>query len=77
MARAETEIDTRLNREGIFGPDNDEMKLYERRLTRFFEREYARYQHSVRSPRDFGVPTDEGPIMEETEALMEQHYDEQ
>ena len=77
MARAETEIDIHLHQEGIFGPDNDEMKLYEHRLTRFFEREYARYQHSARSPRDFGISTDEGPIMEETEALMEQHYDEQ
>ncbi len=77
MARAETDIDVRLSQEGIFAPDDDRMMLYEGRLTRFFEREYARYQDSTRSPRDFGVPSDEGPIMEETEALMDQHYDEQ
>ncbi|VAW81562.1 hypothetical protein MNBD_GAMMA14-1511 [hydrothermal vent metagenome] len=77
MTRTETDIDARLHQEGIFGPDHDEMKLFEGRLTRFFEREYARYQDSARSPRDFGILTDEGPIMEETEELMEQHYDEQ
>jgi len=77
MPRAETDINVRLNQEGIFAPDSDEMKLYESRLTRFFEREYARYRNSTRTPRDFGIPTDEGPMIEETEALMEQHYDEQ
>ena len=77
MIGAETDIEAHLRQAGIFGPDSEEMRLYESRLTRFFEREYARYRDSGRVPRDYGVATDEGPIMEETEALMEQHYDEQ
>ena len=74
---AEADIEARLRQAGIFGPVSEEMQLYESRLTRFFEREYARYRNSTRTPRDFGIPTDEGPMVEETEALMEQHYDEQ
>ena len=77
MIGAETDIEAHLRQAGIFGPDSEEMRLYESRLKRFFEREYARYRDSGRVPRDYGVATDEGPIMEETEALMEQHYDEQ
>lgn len=77
MIGAEADIEGRLRQAGIFGPDSEEMRLYESRLTRFFEREYARYRDSSRTPRDYGVPTDEGPMVEETEALMEQHYDEQ
>jgi len=77
MIGVETDIVARLHQEGIFGPETSEMRLYERRLTRFFEREYARYKDSTSVPRDYGVATDEGPVMEETEALMEQHYDEQ
>jgi cyclopropane-fatty-acyl-phospholipid synthase len=77
MIGAEKDIEAYLRNEGIFGPDTEETRLYESRLTRFFEREYVRYRDSDLVPSDYGVPTDEGPIMEETEALMEQHYDEQ
>jgi cyclopropane-fatty-acyl-phospholipid synthase len=45
-------------------------------LTRYFEREYQRLEAERVSLDDLGISTAEGPIMEETEALMDSHYDE-
>lgn len=60
---------------GIYGPSSDECALYERHLTRYFEREYQRHIDNPVSLRDLGISTDEGPMMEETDALMDSHYD--
>jgi cyclopropane-fatty-acyl-phospholipid synthase len=60
---------------GIFGPGSDELAVYENRLIRYFEREYARLAAEPVSLDELGISTSEGPIMEETEALMDSHYD--
>ena len=66
----------RLADAGIFGPGSEELALYESRLTRYFEREYQRLEAEPVSLEDLGISTAEGPVMEETEALMDSHYDE-
>ena len=45
-------------------------------LTRYFEREYKRLSDHPVSLQSLGISTDQGPMMEETEALMDSHYDE-
>jgi len=70
------EISTRLAEQGIFGPASKERKLYENRLTRFFEREFSRHKNDPQPLEALGISTERGPIMEETDALMEHHYDE-
>lgn len=62
--------------QGIYGPGSEELAKYERHLIRYFEREYKRLQENPVSLESLGVNTTQGPMMEETEALMEHHYDE-
>jgi cyclopropane-fatty-acyl-phospholipid synthase len=76
MQASEKQIYGKLAEAGIFGPSSKELTLYENRLTRFFEREFKRHIDNPVSLQDLGISTDEGPIMEETEALMDSHYDE-
>jgi cyclopropane-fatty-acyl-phospholipid synthase len=66
----------KLAAQGIFGPGSEELKKYERHLVRYFEREYIRLQEHPVSLDSLDVNTTQGPMMEETEALMERHYDE-
>jgi cyclopropane-fatty-acyl-phospholipid synthase len=61
---------------GIYGPGSAELDKYERHLTRYFEREYLRLQQQPVSLESIGIDTSTGPMMEETDALMEHHYDE-
>jgi cyclopropane-fatty-acyl-phospholipid synthase len=61
---------------GIYGPGSTELEKFERQLTRFFEREYRRLQEQSVSLESLGIDTRTGPMMEETDALMEYHYDE-
>ena len=77
MGTLNKEISDRLASEGIFGPGSDELAKHERHLTRFFEREYKRLSDNPVSLESLGVSTDQGPMMEDTEALMDSHYDEQ
>jgi len=70
------EIVDRLASEGIFGPGSDEQVNNERHLTRFFEREYQRLLDNPVSLESLGITTSRGPMMEDTEALMDSHYDE-
>ncbi len=69
-------IEKTLAQAGIHGPSSNELHLYEDRLTRFFTREYQRYTDNPVSLHELGISTDAGPIMEDTESLMDRHYDE-
>jgi cyclopropane-fatty-acyl-phospholipid synthase len=75
MTTSGKQIYEKLAKAGIFGPSSDECALFERHLTRYFEREYQRYIDNPVSLEDLGISTDNGPIMEETDALMGTHYD--
>ena len=61
---------------GIFGPGSAELAKHEGHLSRSFEREYQRLSDNPVSLESLGIATDQGPMMEETEALMDSHYDE-
>ncbi|MDX2417890.1 MAG: class I SAM-dependent methyltransferase, partial [Xanthomonadales bacterium] len=76
MATLDKEISEMLASKNIFGPGSDELANHERHLTRYFEREYKRLSDHPVSLQSLGISTDQGPMMEETEALMESHYDE-
>jgi len=76
MAPPNKEISERLAREGVFGPGSEELARHERHLTRFFEREYKRLSDNPVSLESLGISTDQGSMMEDTEALMDSHYDE-
>ena len=76
MGTLNKEISDRLASEGIFGPGSDELANHERHLIRFFEREYRRLSDNPVSLESLGISTDRGPMSEETEALMDSHYDE-
>ncbi len=71
-----TSIYEKLAAQGIYGPGSTELEKYERHLSRFFEREYRRLQENPVSLESICIDTSTGPMMEETEALMEHHYDE-
>lgn len=61
---------------GIHPYGSEELRLYETRLSRFFTREYQRLKEKPVRLGDLGISTREGPMWEETDELMEQHYDE-
>ena len=65
----------KLEKAGIHGPASDECALLERHLTRYFEREYKRYIDNPVTLKELGMSTQNGPLMEETNALMGIHYD--
>jgi cyclopropane-fatty-acyl-phospholipid synthase len=52
------------------------LSLYEERLTRFFSREYAGLTESDEPLSAHGIRTDQGPMWQQTDALMSDHYDE-
>lgn len=66
----------RLSQEGIFSPNSSEQKRFENRLARFFQREYERCISERASVGGHCAAADSGPMMEETRALMDRHYDE-
>ena len=76
MKTINNEISDLLASKGIFGPGSDELATHERHLIRYFEREYKRLSDHPVSLESLGISTDQGPMMEETEALMDSHYDE-
>jgi len=67
----------KLSDRNIFDPSSNEGRLYEKRLIRFFSREFKTLQTHPLSIEELGISTSNGPMMEETEAVMEDHYDEQ
>jgi len=60
----------------IYGPDSSQMLQQQKSLTRYLEREYTHYLNDPISLESTGISTDTGPIMDQTEDLMETHYDE-
>jgi len=69
-------LEAQLAEAGIHGPGSKDLEQYERHLIRFFEREYKRILENPSSLESIGMDTTKGPMMEETEKLMEHHYDE-
>lgn len=76
MSTTPEQLVSKLTHAGIFGPDSHEQAIYEERLSRYFGREFKRYVEKPITLAEFGLSTDEGAIMEETNELMESHYDE-
>ncbi len=76
MAILDKEISDLLASKNIFGPGSDELARHEDHLVRYFEREYRRLSDNPVTLQSLGISTDQGPMMEETEALMDSHYDE-
>ncbi len=65
----------KLRKSGIHAYGSEELRLYEERLTRYFDREYQREAAKKHSLAAFGITTDQGATWEETQDLMSVHYD--
>jgi len=76
MNTSTAQIQQRLADAGIFGPGSKELALYESRLTRFFEREYRRLEKIPVTLDKLKLSTSQGPMSEDTDKLMDLHYDE-
>lgn len=76
MSKNRHALNERLSLDGVFGPGSIELERNEKALTRFFEKEYRRCLQNPCSLEELGIKTNEGPIAEETDALMTRHYDE-
>jgi len=61
---------------GIFGPGSEELVQYENHLIRYFEREYKLLENNPVTLEELDISTNTGPIMEDTGALLDNHYDE-
>ncbi len=66
----------RLAARGIHGPGSEEVALFESRIARYFEREFRRHERDPRSLDSLCISTEQGPMMEDTDALIHRHYDE-
>jgi cyclopropane-fatty-acyl-phospholipid synthase len=64
-----------LHRAGIFSHGSDELVLYERRLTRYFSREYQALASNPVTVAAAAIPTDRGPMWDQTRTLMDEHFD--
>ena len=66
-----------LKQAGIHACGSPESLRYEEHLVRYFTREYQQ-QGGDRNCclGDYGISTDKGPMWQQTDALMSQHYDE-
>jgi cyclopropane-fatty-acyl-phospholipid synthase len=71
-----TSIIELLAENGIYGPGSPELEKYERHLTRYFEREYRRLQEMPTTIELNDIYNASNVMMDDTKALMEQHYDE-
>lgn len=65
-----------LRQSGIHPYGSEESLLYEKRITRFLSREYQRLIEKPSSLDNLGISTRSGPMWEETNELIEEHYDE-
>lgn len=65
----------KLHKEGIFAYGSMALKNYEKRLSRFFSREYAPYLAQHDAALEQQIVTDEGPLVLQNEDLMDDHYD--
>src|SRR4030067_957187 len=76
MTKRIQELNEQLADHGVFGPGSAELWRHEKALTRYFEKEYQDCLKNPQSLESLGVTTSQGAIAEETEALMDRHYDE-
>lgn len=60
----------------IYNPDSETYLKQEKSLTRYLEKEYSSYLQNPITLESTGISTDRGPIMDQTDELMETHYDE-
>jgi cyclopropane-fatty-acyl-phospholipid synthase len=66
-----------LKQAGIHACGSPESQRYEQHLVRYFTREYEQLGDSSSGRlADYGISTCQGPMWQQTEALMSQHYDE-
>lgn len=66
-----------LQQAGIHACGSPELLLYEKHLVRYFTREYQQLGASRNGCLgDYGISTSKGPMWQQTDALMSQHYDE-
>ncbi|MCB1760151.1 MAG: class I SAM-dependent methyltransferase [Gammaproteobacteria bacterium] len=65
----------RLHKAGIFAQGSEELTLYERRLTRYFSREYRALTTNPVLLTEALIQTDQGPMWDQTGPLMEEHFD--
>jgi len=61
-----------LHKEGIYQYDSDELKNFEKQLTKYFTREYRRHKNNDSS----SVSINQGPLALAPEDLADDHYDE-
>jgi cyclopropane-fatty-acyl-phospholipid synthase len=64
----------KLQEAGIHPYGSEQLDLYEKRLLRFFNREYAIQGEKDHTLESYGVATGEGPIFGDTNDLMSVHY---
>src|SRR3970282_507853 len=76
MIKRIQELNGLLADHGVFAPGNAELERHEKALTRYFEKEYQDCLKNPQSLEALGVTTTQGPIAEETDVLMDRHYDE-
>jgi len=76
MQLLENNLEKILADAGIFAPESSNLIRQEKSLTRYLQREYLAYLKNPVTLESTGVSTDEGPLVEQTEDLMNTHYDE-
>ena len=76
MKQTQLQFDQKLSAAGIFGPNSNECVQFEKSLERYFEKEYKRYLKAPVTLESIGITTDSGPMMQVTDELMQEHYDE-
>ena len=66
------DIYNNLHKEGVFQYGSDELKRYEKQLTKYFTREYIRHKGNESQT----VRLNQGPLALDPEDLADKHYDE-
>ena len=68
-------IISQLQQAGIHSYGSEALALYESRINRYFTREYEALRHAGHTLESLGIPTNEGPMWDETKSLMDEHFD--
>ena len=75
MQQANFNLKEALAKAKIYSPDSERYLTQEKSLIRYLGREYKSYLKESITLESTGVSTVKGPIMDQTEDLMETHYD--
>jgi cyclopropane-fatty-acyl-phospholipid synthase len=70
-----SDIVSKLAQAGIPPYGSAALKLYESRINRYFSREYERLRDAGHTLDSLGIATDDGPMWDATEMLMDEHFD--